>query len=237
MTGRTTGIAWALAAFAGGAALAQVSPSAGRAELMHQQLRSVMGAHDAIIRGDLEGARNQARSAAHLPDPVGLPQGATSYLDAIRSAAARAEGAPNLQAAADATASMLSTCGECHRAVGTMPALPQPPQPSVGGVVGHMVAHQGAMDLLLQGLTTPSTSLWNEGADALSAAALAKNKMPSDPKISGHIMKSEKEVHALAARARHAEDTSSRAGVYSALMQSCATCHGVNSKGYGPTLR
>jgi mono/diheme cytochrome c family protein len=44
-------------------------------------------------------------------------------------------------------------------------------------------------------------------------------------------------VHELAARARQAEDTPSRVAVYSELVQSCATCHGVNRKGYGPAYR
>jgi len=215
----------------------QITPSKGRAELMHEQFRAVMGAHDSIIRGNLQGAKNEARLVAHFPDPVALPQGAAPYLVAMRTAAGRAADATDLPAAALATASMLATCGDCHRAVGTMPAHPAPAEPTLGGVVGHMIAHQAAMDLLVQGLTTPSTSLWNQGADALVAAPLRKSQLPSDAKVSGEIMKSEKQLHELAARARQAEDTTSRVAVYSELVKSCATCHGVNSKGYGPTYR
>lgn len=215
----------------------QITPSKGRAELMHEQFRSVTGALDSIIRGNLQGAKNEARLVAHFPDPAGLPPGAAPYLLAMRTSAGRAAGAADLPAAASATAEMLATCGDCHRAVGTMPAHPAPPEATIGGVIGHMIAHQAAMDLLVQGLTTPSTSLWNQGADALVAAPLGKSQLPSDARVSGEIMKSERHVHELAARARQAEDTPSRVAVYSELVQSCATCHGVNRKGYGPAYR
>ncbi len=238
-------VAWALAALVvmggllrpAGTASGQITPLKGRAELMHEQFRSVMGAHESIIRGTLQGAKNEARLVAHFPDPVGLPSGAAPYLVAMRTSARRAADAADLAGAATATAEMLATCGDCHRAVGTMPAHPAPAEPTLGGVVGHMIAHQAAMDLLVQGLTTPSTSVWNQGADALVAAPLRKSQLPSDAKVSGEIMKSEKHLHELAARARHAEDTPSRVAVYSELVQSCATCHGVNSKGYGPAYR
>jgi cytochrome c553 len=246
MTLRARGSMWALAAFLGAGGLApsaapreasQITPSRGRAELMHEQFRTVMGAHDSIIRGDLQGARNGARIVAHFPDPVGLPAGAMPYLVAMRAAAGQAAESADLPAAASATAAMLATCGDCHRAVGTMPAHPSPREATIGGVIGHMITHQAAMDLLLQGLTTPSTSLWNDGANALLSATLRKSQLPNDARISSGIMKSETHVHALAEKARHAEDKASRVAVYSELIQSCATCHGANLKSFGPTPR
>jgi len=237
MTARTVGVACALAAVVGGAAVAQITPSPGRADLMHEQFGAVRATHDAIIRGNLQGARNDAQIVAHFPDPVGLPERAGPYLAAMRRAAGDATVATDLRGAASATAAMLATCGDCHRAVGTMPAHPTPPEARVGGVIGHMITHQAAMDLLLQGLTTPSTSLWNQGADALSIAPLKKGKLPSDAKESSKMMKSEKQVHALAAQARQAEDMASRVAVYSELIQSCATCHGANAREYGPDYR
>lgn len=239
--------AWALAALVGTGGLlrpagtasgaGQITPSKGRTELMHEQFRSITGVHDSIIRGNLEGAKNEARMVAHFPDPVGLAPAATPYLAAMRASAGRAVDAPDLAAAAWATGSMLATCGDCHRAVGTMPAHPTPPEAAIGGVIGHMLTHQAALDLLVQGLTTPSTSLWNQGADALVAAPLRKGQLPSDARVSGEVLKSEKHVHELATRARLAEDTPSRVAVYSELVQSCAACHGVNRKGYGPAYR
>jgi mono/diheme cytochrome c family protein len=237
MTAGTAGIACALAAVVGSGAVAQITPSPRRADQMHEQFQAVTAAHEAIIRGNLQDAKNQARMVARFPDPVSLPKTAAPYLAAMRAAAGQATVAADLLGAASATATMLATCGDCHRAVGTMPAHPPPPEARVGGVIGHMITHQAAMDLLLQALTTPSTSLWNQGADALAVAPLAKSKLPSDAKVSGEIMKSEKHIHALAAQARQAEDTASRVAVYSELIQSCASCHGENDKGYGPEFR
>jgi cytochrome c553 len=204
---------------------------------MHEQFRAVSAAQDSIIRGNLRDARSSVKGVASFPDPAGLPASATPHLAAMRTAAGQVTAAADLRAAASATAAMLATCGDCHRAVGTMPAHPTPPEPRVGGVIGHMITHQAAMDLLLQGLTTPSTTLWTQGADALAVAPLAKNKLPSDAKATDEIMKSEQHVHALAAKARQADDTASRVAVYSDLIQSCAACHGANAKGYGPSYR
>ncbi len=162
MTGREAGIACVLATVVGGGALAQITPSAPRADQMHEQFRAVTGAQDAIVRGDLEDARHQARTVAAFPDPADLPPGAAPHLAAMRAAAGQAAEAADLRVAAAATAAMLANCGSCHRAVGTMPAHRAPPEARVGGVIGHMITHQAAMDLLLQGLVTPSTSLWNQ---------------------------------------------------------------------------
>ncbi len=68
-----------------------------------------------------------------------------------------------------------------------MPAPAAPIAPAVGGVVGHMLEHKRAVDLMVQDLTVPSTSAWNEGT-----------------------------------------------AIYSELIQSCASCHALHHKVWGP---
>ena len=82
---------------------------------------------------------------------------------------------------AASTAAMLAACGDCHRAAGTMPAPAAPAAPAVGGVVGHMLEHQRAVDLMVQGLTVPSTSAWNEGAANARIRAAAGQRPPPRP--------------------------------------------------------
>jgi hypothetical protein len=67
--------------------------------------------------------------------------------------------------------------------------------------------HQQAVDLMVQGLTVPSTSAWNEGADMLAAAPLRSKSLPRDPKLTQAVRTAEARVHELAQRARAADDT------------------------------
>lgn len=211
-----------------------ITPQTDRQAIMQQHFGSVMRVYEAVTRGDLPTARASARAILDRPDPPNLPAGAAPYLQSLKSAASRvAEGATVPETAA-AAAAMLATCGDCHRAVGTMPAHAAPTEPAVGGVIGHMQAHKAAVDLMAQGLTIPSTTTWNAGADALATAPLRRGQMPADPKLSGEVMASEKAVHALAGRAHQAADQASRAAVYGEIIQSCATCHSLHGNVWGP---
>jgi cytochrome c553 len=213
-----------------------LTPRADRAAFMQQHFASVMKLHEAVIRGDLKTARTEARAIADRPDPPGLPTAAAPYVVSMQQAAARAADAQELEDVAASTATMLATCGDCHRAVGTMPAPSLPASPAVGGVVGHMLAHKAAVDLMVQGLTVPSTSSWNQGAEQLQSAPLRGSQMPKDPKLTHEILDHEKRVHALADRAAAAPDVRSRIVVYSELLQSCASCHALH-RNWGPGKR
>ena len=217
----------------GSIGLPQITPSQGRAVLMRHHFDSAMGALDAVIRGDLSEARSQARLVLGLPDPAGLPESGAQHLRAMRAQAERAEKAADLQQAAEATSSMLAACGDCHRAVGTMPAHPTPPEPKIGGLLGHMEEHKVAADLMAQGLMTPSSSLWKDGAEALAAAPLHRGDLPDTAKISGDAIKAEAKIHSLATRALTTNDTAGRVRIYSELIMSCSTCHAANG-GAGP---
>jgi cytochrome c553 len=142
-----------------------------------------------------------------------------------RLAAAGAAAAVELEDVAAAASAILATCGDCHRAAGTMPAHALPPSPTVGGQVGQVLAHQQAVDLMVQGLTVPSAWLWQSGAEALERAPLRKAILPADHKLTKDPLAAEQAVHHLAERARAATDQRSRIYVYSELVQSCATCH------------
>jgi len=201
---------------------------------MDHHFELVTAVHDAVIRGDLPGARNHARALANRPDPAGMPASAEPYLVGLRRAAGRAANADRPDDVAAASAAMLAACGDCHRAAGTMPAMPPPAAPGVGGLVGHMLEHKRAADLMVQGLTVPSASLWQEGVQALDRAPLRRGDLPYDRKLTRAIAAEEKRVHELVARAREAADQRSRIYVYSELMQSCGACHALHGGVWGP---
>ena len=216
---------------------ATLAPRADRATFMQQHFVSVMNVHDAVVRGDLKVARTEARAIASRPAPPGLPEAAGPYLTAMQLSADRAAADEDLEDVAAFTASMLATCGDCHRAVGTMPAVAPPASSAVGGMVGHMLAHKVAADLMAQGLTVPSTSAWDEGVRQLRSAPLRRGALPNDPKLTKDILDNEKRVHDLAERGLEAPDTRSRIYVYSEVLQSCAACHALHGNVWGPTRR
>ena len=194
----------------------------------------VISIHDAVVRGDVEEARKQARALADAPAPPNMPASAAPHLAAVTQAASRLESSSDLAEIASQSASLLGTCGECHRASGKMPAIAASGPPAIGGAVGHMLAHKHAADLLVQGLTTPSTSSWNEGAKALRSAPLRKDQLPRDPKLTDDIVAKESQVHTLADRAGTAADSRARVGVYGELLQSCGSCHALHGNIWGP---
>lgn len=237
----------ALAAFAASRAPSGVSarerqqtaaePKSPTAAYMRHHFEMVTDVHDAVISGDLEDARRHARALADQSDPAGMPAGATPYLFVLRRAAGRAASARETDDVAAASAAMLAACGDCHRAVGTMPAMPRTASPEVGGLVGHMLAHEAAADLMVQGLIVPSASLWMEGARALDRAPLRRRDLPYDRKLTREVAAQEERVHELTARAREAPDQRSRLYVYSELMQTCSACHGLHGGVWGPDRR
>ena len=205
-----------------------------RAAFMRQHFASVMTLHQAVTRGDLTESRRLASEIAARPAPAGIAEALQPYVARMQAAAQRISGDVELEDVAASTAAMLATCGDCHRAAGTMPAPSAPAAPAVGGVVGHMLEHQRAVDLMVQGLTVPSTSAWNEGAATFASAPLRNKDLPGDPALTRAVRSAETRVHVLAERARTADYTRSRIYVYSELIQSCATCHILHHKIWGP---
>ena len=212
-------------------------PSADRAAFMRQHFGTVMAVHEAVIRGDVAAARDQARALVDRPDPPGLPAAAAPYLATMRAAAAGLATVDELENAASATASMLGLCGDCHRAIGILPATGPPQTSAVGGAVGHMLAHKRAVDLMVEGLTMPSASAWRQGAEALGSAPLRREALPRDAKLTKEILDAEQWVHELAGRASQATDVRTRIYVYSELIESCGTCHGLHGNVWGPKKR
>jgi mono/diheme cytochrome c family protein len=220
----------------------QTSPSAqspasspDRLAAMRHHFGQVIVIHEALIRGDLSAVREPATELARLPVPPGMPPGAAYFAGGIQLAARSARDATTLPAAATATATMLRQCGDCHRTVGVPVAVLTPAGHDVGGVVGHMIEHQRAADDLLQGLVVPSASLWRQGAASLRAAFLLDlGKLPDDPKLTDELKKNESRVHAIALQAEADADADARTAHYAQLMVTCAECHSLHSRIWGP---
>jgi mono/diheme cytochrome c family protein len=203
------------------------------AEMPHH-FTQVSRIQEAITRGDLPAVRGPAAQLTKVAVPSGVPASAAAYVVAIRQGAQRAADATTLAGAAQATAAMVTECGNCHQAVGIFPAPAVRQTPDVGGLVGHMLEHKRASDELLKGLVIPSASYWRQGAERLRVAALRPTQLPFDSKLTGDIRKAEDHIHKLADQAVGAESTAERTALYVQLLTTCAECHGLHRQVWGP---
>jgi mono/diheme cytochrome c family protein len=190
--------------------------------------------NDAVVRGDLDEARKAAAWIAEHESSDGLPPAAGPYFDALRRVASDVAGAKDIRTASLATARLLAACGECHAALGVRPSLPFKSQPVVGGISGHMLTHERAVELMFHGLVTPSTSMWTTGANLLRTAPLRSSHLPNDAGVTPEIRTHELRVHALAESARYLAEPRARASLYAPIIASCAACHGLHSRLWGP---
>jgi hypothetical protein len=225
------------AAAAPAPAPAQVRPTPERAAHMQVHFSQVMTVHEAVIRGDLAAVQAPAAWLTQHEGPSSLPPGSAPFVAEMRRAAARTAKATTVLEAAMGAADMLKTCGDCHRGVGTMPAVATPSGPEVGGIVGHMLAHQRATDQMVQGLVVPSSDAWRKGAAGLAVAPLRRSSLPDDPKLTSELVASEKRIHELADQAGKAGDPGARAVSYGQIIARCADCHALHRKVWGPGRR
>lgn len=218
-------------------ASAQSPPSSPmRLAQMQHHFSQVFAAHEAVIRGDLPSLRAPAVALSSLPVPEGMPPAAGAYVASIRRAAGRVLDATALAPAAAAVADMLAQCGNCHRAVGVPVAISTPPARDLGGIVGHMLEHQRAADAMLEGVIAPSRSLWQTGADRLARAALLpETKLPSDLRLLEAVRHSEERLHDLAKRAAAEINAPAHQDLYAQIMTTCAECHSLHQRIWGPT--
>jgi mono/diheme cytochrome c family protein len=206
-----------------------------RAAAMRAHFDEVIQIHEAVVRGDLEAAREPAKRLASSSRYDDLSPEGRRFVSTLTMTAARVSTASTVDAAAAATASMLVTCGDCHRALGRQPAPAAVVSRSdLGGVVGHMLEHDAAVQEMFRGLVIPSATAWREGAARLRVAPLRGGSLPHDRALTSRIMKYEKRTHETAARAIDADKPTTRATAYADLIAQCAGCHGLHPNVWGP---
>jgi hypothetical protein len=196
--------------------------------------RAVTAVYEGVIRGDLAAVHEAAFSIWGLAAPSGMPAVGDQIAQFVQLQGRRAAQAPSLAQAAENAAGMLTLCGDCHAAVKVRVSTPDRPRPDVGGLVGHMLAHQDAVDALVEGLVAPSPSRWRVGAERLITAPLAGGDLPPDPALTAAIRKSEIDVHAIGKEALAAADNTGRTAVFAKLISTCANCHRLHGRVWGP---
>jgi cytochrome c553 len=201
---------------------------------MTDHFTKVREVEEAVIRGDVDAAHASAQWLADHQETGGLPAGTDTYVGDMKNAARAVASTDVIGNAAVAAASLVGTCGACHQAAKVTLAIPPLIAPATAGdIVSHMRQHQYAVDLMYRGLVVPSDELWTRGAEALKAAPLSDKDMS---KVSKDVMASEARVHELADRAAKASDRGARVAIYGEVIGSCASCHGLHGKVWGPGL-
>jgi hypothetical protein len=187
---------------------------------------------DAVVRGDLDDARAEARLLAGLriEGPVGELW--TQMFDAMKAAAARSVSANDLNDASRDVALVARTCGSCHIAFGRRGILIEAPGALSSGVRASMQRHQWAAERLWDGLVVPSDDAWHAGALALSEAPLSPEQLSPGKSPGPKIGELAQTAHNFGLKAASAESVDARAELYGEVLATCAQCH--NWLGGGP---
>jgi cytochrome c553 len=195
---------------------------------MHENLALVSEIEYAVVRGDYQGATDPARALSMQTNPRDLPAKGQAYMDHIRTLAGRTAASADVVEASASVAGLVSTCGECHVALGTRVTIATPPRPDAPGRGGMMLHHNWAVSLMTIGLQGPSVESWKRGAEELATARLAPDEAARD------LKDAETQLRAIAQKAAQAGDAKARTAVYGELIASCGACHGLLGRVLGP---
>lgn len=179
----------------------------------------------AAIHGDLGAARDAAAWLAEHAAPSPLPDGTWPLVGRLTDATSAVARATDVAGTITATADLMASCGSCHEAAKVIPAFPRMTLPAFGSIAGHMVRHQDAADLMLEGLIVPSRAAWTRGAGQLREAPLKPGDFPVSVRIGAFMSEVESRLHAQAHDAAKASDAPSRTRAYGAILTTCADCH------------
>lgn len=217
------------------------APTAAPGETSEAAVRASMQGHDkhgdamrnAVVRGDLDGAKGEAKLLAQLR-VAGPTSGLFRRLrDAMKDAAAQASGASDLKGASHDVGVVAKTCGDCHQMFGRPGMIVGQPPPPASGVRASMQRHQWAAEQLWEGLVVPSDDAWSAGALALADAPLAPEALTPGKAPEPRVGELTQTVHDLGRRAAAVERVDTRADLYGQMLATCADCH--KRLGGGPT--
>jgi cytochrome c553 len=199
---------------------------------MRAHFYEAMLLHDAVARGNLEAARLEATRLKQYSAAAPMRVGAEAFQGAIVRMATQAAAATALPEAAQITAVILGTCGECHRAMQVRAMPPLSTDIKVGGLVGHMLLHQHGSDALVEGLVAPSDSAWTEGVRTFATQKLDSAHAPA--KYRKELAAAETTLAELAGQAAQAQGSRDREVAYGKVLATCGACHSMVSHFAGP---
>lgn len=187
-------------------------------DAMHQRFAYGTDAVYGVILGDVDLVHAKSKALAALPPPTGLPEGWSSYLDALRVAAERGAETPTIVDAAADVVTIGRTCANCHVSHGgPHPTLDEVKSAGWSGDAA-MLQHSYGAYLMWLGTLLPSEAVYSAGADEI----LRQGPLPSVP---AELLPLEARVQVLATQAKTAVDAQERASVFADVLRVCADCH------------
>jgi len=199
------------------------APSQSIIQAMHKNLGGTTAMHDAVVRGDLAGARQAANAVATSPRIDQIPEPWLEYQVAMRLEAAKYREVESLPEAATGVVALLDRCAACHSFLALGPSFyASRPPVDKGDLASHMAVHAWAVDLMYKGLVAPDPKLYARGAVTLGEEETHVAKSAStDPEIVALA----EAVHAIGAAAAGADTPEERAEGYAKVLGTCAQCH------------
>jgi len=182
--------------------------------------------HDALVKGELDRARDAADWIATHQEPQSVPGTPPELQLQMQSLATQVTLARSLPEANRAAAQMGRTCGECHRAnrvdprflIGTAP-------PGGTGPAAEMARHVWAAERMWEGLVGPGDHAWRSGAEALKSGWLDPQQVVANAEDRPRIRELVRQVYELGTSAESTSDSEDRADLYGEFLNTCHECH------------
>ena len=204
----------------------EIPPPTAAQSLMHGHYQRASEAREALIRGDIEAAREDMQWLATHEEGDSLPAALQPRLTTMQTEAATFAEATTLTEAGQALARTLVRCGECHEASDGGFHVALPPVPEGDSTAVHMQRHRWAATRMWEGLVTGDVDQYTAGTDVLRESALHEDDMPGAEGETGErVTALAQHVHDLGREAGEAEDMGERASVYGRYLATCAACH------------
>jgi hypothetical protein len=203
---------------------ASASMDAGIREHMREHFESIRSIERAIIVGDKDTAREQAKTLAEHPS-IELAD-YEEEIEAVRVAAAALAKEESLEKMAQGGAQLASLCGHCHLVTTSITTFEWSEPPAESGTASErMQRHLWAMERLWEGLVGPSEMSWREGSKVLQASPFPADKLPIKKDLQPAAKKQLASIAALAVRAGAATERADQVTIYGELLGTCSGCH------------
>ena len=177
----------------------------------------------ALIAGDLDRVRVEARWIVDRPQAKGIPSGWDPFVARMKTAATTIAQATTTRSMGHGVGSLGAVCGDCHSSLNVTVAFPSVPAPAKSGDLRQrMRRHQWGTDRFWDALVTSDNEVWVSGAEVFERnGGDLTDGTPGDP----HLLDQEVPLRRLGAEARRAPDSPTRIELYAKVVSACATCH------------
>jgi cytochrome c553 len=182
--------------------------------------------HHALVRGDMDTARQAAQWLATHQETSDIPPGSGSEAAQMQAFAKRVAESQTLAEAAEAASQMGRVCGDCHAENQVAPRfLSGTAPPEGGGPQAEMARHVWASERMWEGMVGPLDYAWTSGAEALREGWLDPQSVVSDADDRIRVRELVRQVYEIGTQSEKASDPSRRAELYGEFLTTCIDCH------------